>query len=757
MTAVSVAPERTKPRGWWLLVVLSLAIAGYAARYVIVGPAAVVPNLRESFSARPWGIYPHAFFGSIALALGPFQFHRGLLVRRHALHRRLGTVYVGAAFLVGLVGFYMAFYSLGGRTTHLGFGLLGAGLMLATSMAYLEIRRNRISSHREWMIRSFALLFSAVTLRIELPLLIGAFGGQFLVPYQIVSWLCWVPNILWATWFIHRSRSAGLPQSILAFRPVVASVIALAVLSEPARSQDHSHGPPKLGTVRFANSGAPGAQPAFQLGIALLHSFEYEDAINAFRDAQKADAKLALAYWGEALSYEHILWGQEDLTAARAALARLGPTPNDRLRRAGNARERSFGAAVEALLGSGSLEDRTRAYADSMRAYAMAAPNDIEATAFAAHAAMIAGYSTGGEDAARRFADATNFATKVFQASPDHPGGAHYLIHASDSPRFAKAGLDAARAYDKIAPDAEHALHMPSHIYLQLGLWDDVVASNERAWPASRAWVARNHASPAEVSWHTLEWLQYGYLQQGRYRSARALIDSARAILKGQRPSDDNPDAQFALAHLEFQYAVETGDWSNVPNDGVPPATRARAALGAPSPRARGMGLAAAHHGAVASILARRDTASAVATIGVLRAATGAQALTPVQLARIVIPIEALVARARGDTAGAIALLRQATSQEGDVSRATTAVGPPARLLGRELLGQLLLESGRYAEAVKAYEEALAQTPNRSPALLGLARAKAKAGDAAGSRAAYESLRVNWHRADPELLTRIQH
>jgi tetratricopeptide (TPR) repeat protein len=535
------------------------------------------------------------------------------------------------------------------------------------------------------------------------------------------------------------------------FRSVAASVIALAMVLRAAQSQDHSHGTPKLGTVHFANTGAAAAQPAFQRGIALLHSFEYGDAITAFRDAQKADGKLALAYWAEGLSYEHILWGQEDLTSARAALARLAATPNERLQRAGNARERTFGAAVEALLGTGSLEERTRAYADSMRAYAAAAPNDLEAAAFAAHASMVAGYSTRGEEAGRRFEDATNFATKVFKASPDHPGGAHYLIHATDSPRFAKEGLAAARSYDKIAPDAEHALHMPSHIYLQLGLWNDVVASNERAWPASREWVARNRAPGSAVSWHTLEWLQYGYLQQGRYRAARALIDSARAILKGQRLSDEDPDAQFAVSHLVFQYAVESNDWSNVPNDSLAPAARARAALGAPSPRARTMGLAAAHHGAVASILTRRDTASAMATVRVMRSATGPQALTPVQLARLAAPIEALVARARGDTAGAIALLRQATTQEGDLSRAITAVGPPAKLLVRELLGRMLMESGRYAEAVKAFEDALTQTPNRSPALLRLAQARAKAGDAAGSKAAYESLRANWHLADPQL------
>jgi uncharacterized membrane protein len=204
-----------RPRGWWLVMLLALAVAAHAARYVVVGERAFVEFLAESFRARPWGIHSHAFFGAIALALGPFQFLRGVLVRRRRLHRTLGTIYVVAALGTGLAGLYMAVHSFGGVVTHLAFGLLGGLLVLSTLLAYRSIRRGEVRCHREWMIRSYALLFSAVTLRLEGPLLLVAFGGDVTPAYQAVSWLCWVPNALWAEWYVRRSRPAGLPQSIL--------------------------------------------------------------------------------------------------------------------------------------------------------------------------------------------------------------------------------------------------------------------------------------------------------------------------------------------------------------------------------------------------------------------------------------------------------------------------------------------------------------------------------------------------------------
>ncbi|CAN5537856.1 hypothetical protein BH20VER1_BH20VER1_14840 [soil metagenome] len=204
---------REKPRGWWILTILAIAIALYGLRHAFLGERAFVAVLADSFRARPWGIFSHALLASIALAIGPFQFHRGLLMRRRALHRRLGQVYVVCAFLGGGVsGLYVAAYSHGGWITHLGFGLLAVFTGTATALAYLRIKARNIEAHRSWMIRGFALLFAAVTLRLWLPLLLALHGGDFTPAYQWVSWLCWVPNLLFAEWLIAR-RSARNPLS----------------------------------------------------------------------------------------------------------------------------------------------------------------------------------------------------------------------------------------------------------------------------------------------------------------------------------------------------------------------------------------------------------------------------------------------------------------------------------------------------------------------------------------------------------------
>ena len=206
-------PPRTKrsgarqtPRSWWPVVVLSFLVALYALSFYVRRENAFPPSIRDSFLARPWGIYTHVLFGALALMIGPFQFRRGILARRRALHRNLGKVYLVSATLTGIVGLYMAVYSFGGLNTHLGFGILGVFTAATTIIAYTRIRAFDVKHHREWMIRSFALIFAAVTLRIELPLLIIAYQGEFAPAYGIVSWLAWVPNLIWAEWYIRHSR-----------------------------------------------------------------------------------------------------------------------------------------------------------------------------------------------------------------------------------------------------------------------------------------------------------------------------------------------------------------------------------------------------------------------------------------------------------------------------------------------------------------------------------------------------------------------
>jgi hypothetical protein len=335
------------------------------------------------------------------------------------------------------------------------------------------------------------------------------------------------------------------------------------VAAQEAGHHDHApgaHAGDRIGTVSFPNSGAP-RRSGRSCGARLLHSFEYDDARTEFRQAESVEPGFAMAYWGEALTFAQLLWGLDYADSARTALARLAPTRDARLARAA----RSASACTARPSSAVRHDERRVARAQLRRRTAHAhegAPDDLEARAFLAVGLLMDDSGTPAEQTART-EESIALAQSIFATAPQHPGGAHYLIHAADNPKYAAKGLAAARAYAKIAPDAEHALHMPSHIFVQVGAWDDVVSSNERAWPASRAWVKSHGVPNTELSFHSLWWLQYGYLQQGRFGAAKALLDTVRATLDGTDwATSDAIDARYAASQFRFLYAAETGDWS---------------------------------------------------------------------------------------------------------------------------------------------------------------------------------------------------
>jgi tetratricopeptide (TPR) repeat protein len=514
--------------------------------------------------------------------------------------------------------------------------------------------------------------------------------------------------------------------------------LAPSALRAQEPRHEHGAGSHALGTVVFPNSGAPAAQEPFLRGVALLHSFEYPDAADAFREAQRADPSFALAYWGEALTNTQLLWGVDDAASARQALAGLAPSPEERLALARTPREAAYGAAVEAFYAEGEVATRARAFADSLRALAAREPDDSEAAAFASLAIQMAlaeeAYPEAESTVLRE--EAIALADRVFRANPDHPGAAHYLIHAYDDPVLAPLGLKAAQAYATIAPDAEHALHMPSHIFLQVGLWPDVASSNERAWAASRAWVTRRGVSTTELDFHSLQWLQYAYLQQGRYRMAAAVVDTARAVLAGVDPTAGTyADAIHVVGRLEFALAAETGRWDAwQPVDaegGAPPASDPSSA------RARFFARITRYQNAAGAAM-RGDPGPAEALARELREEESGW--MPLQL-------EALAAHASGNREATLAGLKAAADAEASLSSS----GPPSNLPSHELLGLVLLEAGRPGEAAAAFERALACRPNRSTALLGLARARQASGDTAGAATAYRELLANWRNADQDI------
>src|SRR5436309_1612449 len=312
------------------------------------------------------------------------------------------------------------------------------------------------------------------------------------------------------------------------FGLIVAVAVALPTAGGPVqRVGAQAPAASQLGTITFPTSAKPAAQAPFLTGTKALYNFEFDLAGEAFRESQKADLAFALAYWGEAMSYNHPLWAAQDLAAARRVLGRLAGTAAERAAKAPAGKERELVEAVDILFGAGDKLARDKAYAAAMQRMHATYPNDDEIACF--YALALLGTARPGESNTRNAMQAAAISQEIFRRNPQHPGAAHYIIHAFDDPDHAILGLPAARAYSRIAPSAAHALHMPSHIFVQLGLWDDVVASNVVAYKAANDLADLKNLPRGREDFHTLSWLQYAYLQQGKFDEADKAVTTATA------------------------------------------------------------------------------------------------------------------------------------------------------------------------------------------------------------------------------------
>jgi tetratricopeptide (TPR) repeat protein len=500
--------------------------------------------------------------------------------------------------------------------------------------------------------------------------------------------------------------------------------------------------PPALGRIDFPTSGKAEAQPHFVRGMLLLHSFEFEDAAAAFKQARTEDRGFAMAYWGEALSYTHPLWRERRLEPARAVLAALAPTPEARQAKAPTAREKAYLAAVDALYASDDYLASLRSYEQAMARVSREFPQDDEAAAL--HAVSILATNVERRDFAVDMRAAA-IVEDIFVRNPEHPGALHYMIHAYDNPMHAPLGLRAARRYARIAPGAAHALHMTSHIFLAMGMWDDEVKANEESWTASAARVKAKSLAIDDNGFHAYLWLAYGYLQQGRYADARQVLDQTYAFAKAS--GSRRTTSHHALARAA--YIVETQRWQELPP-----------ALDLPtSPISRAAELAA--EGIAAARAGRLERADAIVqeiarTVATATASEphhgGPSPLSPNDRASFDIlqkQLSGLVRYVRGQRDEGLALVAQAADAEDALSY---EYGPPIPAKpSRELLGELLLDAGRAADAQRAFAAALERTPGRALALIGLTRAATKAGDATTAAEARAALKTNWHRADPDV------
>jgi tetratricopeptide (TPR) repeat protein len=464
----------------------------------------------------------------------------------------------------------------------------------------------------------------------------------------------------------------------------------------------------ELGVAHFPNSGAAIAQTPFLRGLLQLHSFEYDAARRAFQEAQRLDPGFALAYWGEALSYNQTLWGEQDLPAARAALAKLGSTPAARLAKAPTPRERGYLSAVEQLYGEGDKPTRDANFSAALGTLAATYPQDLDARSF--YALSLLGL-TGTARNEANYMRAAAEAEAVYEIDKHHPGALHYLIHSYDDPVHAPLGIRAARLYGQIALGAPHAQHMPSHIFFALGLWDDAIESNAASLKTTR--------SQGSTGYHSLLWLTYAYLQEGKRPEAEALIRSVAHDVAAGATKDNRARLSYARA----TWLVETRG-----------AEGAEARTVVDSSGIRSINYFAAHDfargitagaNADASKTALADLRARIALAR--QAVTGIQAnwldsVTPHDLEQADLMAAALEGSIRfyaGDHPAGLAQLREAIAA---ADRISFEFGPPWSVKPfDELLGDLLLADGRRDEAAAAFRKTLATYPNRRLAVEGLA------------------------------------
>jgi tetratricopeptide (TPR) repeat protein len=510
---------------------------------------------------------------------------------------------------------------------------------------------------------------------------------------------------------------------------------------------DHIHG---LGHVHMDTSCSPSVSADFDRALAMLHNFWFARALEAFKKVIQADPQCAMAYWGAAMTYNHPFWDaptREDESAAWALVQKGRQTTKK------TPREEMYLDAVAALYkdaGAGSKSERDEAYKNAMKAVYEKYPDD-EVKLF--YGLSILGTIKEGTPGFERQAVAAKLFEEVYAKKPEHPGALHYLIHVYDDPEHAVDGLKAARAYAKAAAAVPHAQHMPSHIFTRLGYWEESAAANENAWRTSEDDVKRAGESGEYRDFHSLNYLQYAYLQLGRYRDAKRVTDMIKAeyeALPNKKTALDTPELQarhvrgrtiyalpdrvaYGYFDMLARYIVETGTWQEVPK--IP--------LVAPSRDFVAMKLQ------LQAIAA--DAAGAKAAANQIVALSNEPGQHPFVKQIITMQAkeaEAIAARASGDIEGAMAMMNEAVAVEDSIYALSQ---PPYPIIPvHELYGTMLLEVKRPAEAMKHFTETLKRTPGRPKAIYGIARAAESLGDRQTAMKRYTEFLELWKQADKD-------
>ena len=520
-------------------------------------------------------------------------------------------------------------------------------------------------------------------------------------------------------------------------RPILSmgcAAILLFAPFAPAEEHEHSHGPSEtLGEVHFPTS-CRGVDVEFTRAVALLHSFGYAEARRAFEAVAAKDPRCAMAYWGIAMTWYHPIWAppnSQELAAGTAAATRAAALSAD------TERERGYIAAVGAFYRDADRLDqrtRARAYSDAMMRLSDQLTDDHEARIF--YALSLLGAAPPDDATFANQKRAAAILNGLLPVEPRHPGVAHYMIHSFDYPQLASEALPAARAYSRIAPDSPHALHMPSHIFTRLGLWQDSIASNLASADAGRRLVAQRQPGAASMdTLHALDYLEYAYLQIGDEATARQVIAEAAATKTLDDPAFQ---AGYALTAIPARFALERHDWKAAAQ--LEPASATLPWTSFPYARATtyfAQALGASHAG---------DLDGARSALHGLEAIHADLQASPIpgpydwanQVESARLAATAWLIFAEGRKEEALDAARAAAELEERTGKHPVTPGPP--LPAQELLGDMLLEMNRPAEALAAYEISLRDAPNRFNSLYGAARTAELSQDMARARTLYAAL-----------------
>jgi tetratricopeptide (TPR) repeat protein len=504
-----------------------------------------------------------------------------------------------------------------------------------------------------------------------------------------------------------------------------------------------------FGEVAFKNSGPAAAQADFLHGLAQLHNFEYDDAAEHFRKAQQIAPDFALAFWGEAMTKSHPVWHEEDVAAAREILKRLAPTPEARLANAPTEREKLYLRSVEVLFGDGTKAERHQKHESALAELHRNFPDDVDGAAF--YALAILGTAEKGRDFAT-YMRAAAVLEEVFPQHPRHPGVVHYMIHCYDDSVHAPLGLRAARIYSRIAPEAAHAQHMTSHIFLSLGMWDNVVKANETAMAVVNK-ERQKAGKPPGMCGHINEWLEYGYLQLGRVTDARRVLEGCRqAAEKAAAASDAKSPAHATMsgmtmtgmtpammtldsyAEMRAHFLIDTQLWNDdavrwtLPAGDYPFAQTVFDYTNAIGALRRG-DLAGAREAAL------RVESGEQHFIEWMKQQKMGDSMIPMFSEAALIyngELRAQISAAEGKTQEAVTELQRIAAKEHAMP---LEFGPPnIEKPTDELLGELLLQLHRPAEARDSFQAALARTPGRRLVLEDLARTEKEIAAAAAAK-----------------------